>query len=125
MANEGFLGRTKIEGERAATDDHPVIIHALPLEISVSGEIAVGTLMKKVEVLESELLIAYDYAPWLESDATLPCAVVDKPCDIENGEKSAICVVHGCVKAHILKVQDGIVNNIIIEKLKQSGIFAV
>ena len=31
MANEGMLGKTKISGEKAATDDHPVIIHALPL----------------------------------------------------------------------------------------------
>lgn len=125
MANEGFLGKTKISGERAATDNHPAIIHGLPLADTVTTILQPGTLMTRVEVKEVEVVVNYEYAPWQTADATLPCAVVDNLCDPASGEASAICVVHGTVKARLLTV-DGVAANIVaIEKLKQSGIFAV
>lgn len=127
MANEGFLGRTKISGEKAATDDHPAIIHALPLADSVSAPLETGTLMGRVEIKEEGLVVDYAFAPWSDADAELPCAVVNEPCDPtgSSAEQSAKCLVHGCVKTHLLKVGNSAASPVAIEKLKQSGIFAV
>jgi hypothetical protein len=130
MANEGFLGKTTISGERAATDDHPVILHALPLDASVTDPLPVGTLMCRVEITDGEnepTVLDYAYKPYAADDDVLPCAVVDKPCDPTgtSAETSAICVVHGCVKTRLLKVEAAAVDSITIGKLMQSGIFAV
>lgn len=51
--NEGFLGKFSFGGERAATDDHPVILHALPLDPSVTSKLEVGTLLRRVPVTEA------------------------------------------------------------------------
>ncbi len=107
MANEGFLGKHVLKGERAATDDHPVILHHLPL----SGEcrtavIPVGTVMKRVE--NDDDTAAWE--PFLSTDdGAAPVAVVDNVCDPtgESAETSALCVVHGVVKARLLKTGDG------------------
>ncbi|MDR2055662.1 MAG: hypothetical protein LBQ10_07330 [Desulfovibrio sp.] len=130
MANEGFLGKTKLGGERAATDDHPAIIHALPLDASVNAPLPVGTLMRRVEITDSEetpTVLDYAYKPYAAADAELPCAVVDKPCDPtgDSAETSAICVVHGTVKTRVLLVGTAAAGPVVIEKLRQSGIFAV
>jgi hypothetical protein len=130
MANEGFLGKTKISGERAATDDHPVILHALPLDASVTTPLAVGTLLRRVEITDGQAqptVLDYAYKPYAAADTVLPCAVVDKPCDPtgDSAETSAICVVHGTVKTRLLTVGDVAANSVVIEKLRQSGIFAV
>jgi hypothetical protein len=141
MANEGFLGKTKISGEKAATDDHPAIIHALPLDASVTALLPVGTLMARVKVDADYKYKPYDPEPtavW-DTDYTvaeediislpgaLPCAVVNEPCDPtgESAETSAKCVVHGCVKTRVLKVGAGPADADAIEKLGQCGIFAV
>ena len=34
--NEGFLGKHTLSGERAATGDHPVVLHHLPLSEKAS-----------------------------------------------------------------------------------------
>jgi hypothetical protein len=130
MANEGFLGKTKISGERAATDDHPAIIQALVLDLSVSAPLPVGTLLRRVEITDEEetpTVLDYAYKPYAETDTVLPCAVVDKPCDPtgESAETSAICLVHGTVKARVLKVGGTAASVLVMEKLRQSGIFAV
>lgn len=121
MANEGFLGSHKLSGERCATDDHPVLIHALPLAESVTGELAPGLLLKRAD---SGSKVAY--APWLFADAAPagPVAVVD---DVTPaGSASAICVVHGCVKTRMLKSGDAkALTDIQIADLAQRGIFAV
>lgn len=36
--NEGHLGTYSFGGERAATDDHPVVIHYLPLAADVAAK---------------------------------------------------------------------------------------
>ena len=98
--NEGYLGKFSFGGERAATDDHPAVFHALPLAASVTAKLDVGTLLKRVDVAGSDPADVA-YAPFLSTDTeAAPCAVVDKPCDPtgDNGEKSAIAVVHGTVK---------------------------
>ena len=94
--NEGHLGKFSFGGERAATDDHPVVIHYLPLAATVTAALEVGTLLKRVDVVDSDPA----YALFLSTDAAAPCAVVDLPCDPtgDKGEKSAACVVHGTVK---------------------------
>jgi hypothetical protein len=141
MANEGFLGKTKLSGEKAATDDHPVIIHALPLDESVTEPLPVGLLMARVTVAGGYAYKPYAPTPgalWdvtvevAEGDALtlpggLPCAVVNEPCDPTgtSAETSAKCVVHGCVKTRLLKVGEGPADAEAIEKLRQSGIFAV
>lgn len=120
--NEGFLGKFTLEGERAATDDHPVVLHALPLVSGLSAVIAPGTLMKRV-ITDGNV----SYAPCLAADAT-PCAVVDKPCDPtgEHGETSAICIVHGTVKFRLLKTGDASApSNAQLVKLMECGVFAV
>lgn len=48
--NEGSLGKFGFGGERAATDDHPVIIHHLPLADSVAVKLDVGVLLKESAV---------------------------------------------------------------------------
>ena len=106
--NEGYLGKFSFGGERAATDDHPAVFHALPLAASVTAKLDVGTLLKRVDVAGSDPADVA-YAPFLSTDAeAAPCAVVDKPCDPtgDNGEKSAIAVVHGTVKTRLLKTGD-------------------
>jgi hypothetical protein len=135
MANEGFLGKTTLSGERAATDDHPAVIHALPLAATVTAPLPVGLLMKRVELTETTgsgenavtTVTGYAYAPYAPTDTALPCAVVDKPCDPTgtSAETSAICLVHGTVKTRVLQTSAGPANAVALEKLMQAGIFAV
>lgn len=123
--NEGFLGRHSLSGERAATDGHPLILQHLPL--SAKGKQAAlspGTVM--VRVVESGVV---GYEPFLSADADgRPVAVVDTPCDPTgaNGEKSALCIVHGCAKEHMLKTGDGVaLTDVQLAELAENGIFAV
>ena len=124
--NEGVIGKMKIGGERAATDDHPVILHALPLADTVKSKLEAGTLLKRVEVAESNPAeVAWE--PYLSTDADTfyPEAVVDKPCDPAT-EKSAVSVVHGTVKARILKTGDNLIpSGAQLAKLAERGVFAV
>ena len=124
MANEGLLGTTRISGERAATDDHPVIIHALPLAAGVTAPLQPGELLKRVEVKESGVVVSYAYEPWNPADTETPRAVVDMPCD-PAVEKSVKSVVHGCVKTRLLKAGGVAVDAVAIEKLCDTGIYAV
>ena len=126
MANEGFLGKYTLKGERAATDDHPVILHHLPLsEDALSAVIPVGTVMKRVENDDDTA----GWEPLLSTDeGAEPVAVVDNICDPtgESAETSALCVVHGVVKAHLLKTGDGKpLTDIQIAILGEHGVFAV
>ena len=124
--NEGFLGRHEFGGERAATDNHPPVIHYLPLNASVTSALAVGTLMKRVEATEDDSAVAY--APYLSTDTDAPCAVVDLPCDPtgERGEVSACCIVHGTVKRRLLVTGDGKEPTTIqLAQLAERGVFAV
>jgi hypothetical protein len=141
MANEGFLGKTIISGEKAATDDHPAVIHALPLDESVTAPLPVGLLMERVKAGDGYAYRPYTPTPDAQWDGTievtegdtltlsggLPCAVVNEPCDPTgaNGETSAKCIVHGTVKARLLKVGSAPADAEATEKLMQSGIFAV
>lgn len=126
--NEGYLGKFSFGGERAATDDHPVVMHALPLAASVTAALDVGTLLKRVDVAGSEPADVA-YAPFLSTDAeAFPCAVVDKPCDPtgDHGETSAIAVVHGTVKTRLLKTGDNKApTGAQLAKLAERGVFAV
>lgn len=131
--NEGFLGKFSFGGERAATDDHPAVIHYLPLHASVTASLDVGTLLKAVDVTEGEgdsaKVVDLAYAPLLSTDtAAVPCAVVDLPCDPtgDKGEKSAACVVHGTVKTRLLKTGDNKApSGAQLAKLAERGVFAV
>jgi hypothetical protein len=119
MANEGFLGKTKITGEKAATDDHPVIIHALPLDDSVTGPLAPGLLMERTD--------SNTYQPYDPAGGAKPCAVVNEPCDPtgDNPETSAKCIVHGCVKTRLLQVGSDPADADALAALMDCGIFAV
>ena len=127
MANEGFLGKHSIGGERAATSDHQVVLHYLPLsESAKAAVIPVGTVMKRVEGSEN----AAAWEPLLSSDRTdaMPAAVVDSPCDPtgESAEAAALCVVHGGVKARLLVTGDGkALTDLQLALLMERGIFAV
>ncbi len=133
--NEGFLGKHVLKGERAATDDHPVIVHHLPL--SATGRAAIlqpGTVMKRVDVTEGEddsaTVTGAAWEPFLSTDAAavVPVAVVDTPCDPtgEDGEKSALCIVHGCAKVRLLKTGDGQpLTDVQMAQLAEHGVFAV
>ena len=97
--NEGYLGKHTLSGERAATGDHPVVLHHLPLSAKAkTAAIPVGTVMKRVDVMgdddESDTVVGAAWEPLLSTDAAtvLPVAVVDTPCDPtgENGESSAL-----------------------------------
>lgn len=123
MANEGYLGKHTLSGERASTDDHPVLIHALPLADGLTGILQPGTLMKRVEVKESGTLVGYVFAPLAASDTEAPCAVVDVPCETAH-EKSVKCIVHGCAKTRLLKIGTDPAGAVAIEQLRMGGIFA-
>ncbi|MDR2504314.1 MAG: hypothetical protein LBD82_08070 [Deltaproteobacteria bacterium] len=135
MANEGVLSRTKISGEKAATDDHPVIIHALPLDENVIKQLPPGLIMERTAAGAYRL---YDPgngltcavlddagAPTGDVIPAKPClAVVNEPCDPET-ETSAKCVVHGCVKTRLLQTGEDPANAGALEALADCGIFAV
>lgn len=134
--NEGYLGRHEFGGERAATDNHPAIVHYLPLAATVTAALAVGTLLKKVDVTETEgegasattKVVGVAYAPYLSTDTAEPCAVVDLPCDPtgERGEVSVCCIVHGTVKRRLLVTGDGKEPTTIqLAQLAEHGVFAV
>lgn len=126
MANEGFLGKHVLNGERAATDHHPVILHHLPLSaLGRAAPLAPGTVMKRVA--EDD---AAAWEPFLSTDAeaVAPVAVVDTPCDPtgDNGETSALCIVHGCAKVRLLKTGDGQpLTDGQMARLAEHGVFAV
>lgn len=135
--NEGFLGKHTLSGERAATGDHPVVLHHLPLSAKAkTASIPVGTVMKRVDVTETTgegesavtTVVGAAWEPLLSTDAAtvLPVAVVDTPCDPtgESGENSALCVVHGGVKYRVLKTGDGkALTDIQTAQLVEHGIF--
>lgn len=131
--NEGFMGKHVLNGERAATGDHPVVLHHLPLSATAkAAAIPVGTVMKRVDVTEgdSARVVGAAWEPFLSTDAAtvLPVAVVDTPCDPigETRETSALCVVHGGVKNRLLKTGDGkALTDIQTVQLAEHGIFAV
>lgn len=126
--NEGHLAKFSFGGERAATDDHPVVIHYLPLAATVTAALDVGTLLQRVDV-DGSSPADVAYAPLLSTDtAAVPCAVVDLPCDPtgDKGEKSAACVVHGTVKTRLLKTGDNQApSGVQLAKLAERGVFAV
>lgn len=135
--NEGFLGKHVLSGERAATGDHPVVLHHLPLSASAkAAAIPVGTVMKRVDVTETTgegeaavtKVVGAAWEPLLSTDAAtvIPVAVVDTPCDPtgENSESSALCVVHGGVKYRVLKTGDGkALTDIQTAQLVEHGIY--
>ena len=133
--NEGFLGKHILTGERAATDDHPVVLHHLPLSATGrAAPLAPGTVMKRVDVMEGEgdsaKVVGAAWEPFLSTDAALiaPVAVVDTPCDPTgaDGEKSALCIVHGCAKVRLLKTGDGqALTDVQMAQLAEHGVFAV
>lgn len=117
--NEGFLGRFEFSGERAATDNHPVVLQHLPLADGQDVPLQPGTILKRVDGAW-DILTADDAAP-----AAL--AVVDSPCDPtgDGGETSALCVVHGCVKTRLLKLASGqAADQTLINLLMDKGIYA-
>lgn len=132
--NEGFLGRHTLSGERAATGEHPVILHHLPLSDKArAAAIPVGTVLKRVDVMgdedESDTVVGAAWEPLLSTDeaAVMPVAVVDTPCDPtgENGEMSALCVVHGCVKSRLLKTGDNkALTEVRLAQLAECGVYA-
>ncbi|HJA79951.1 MAG TPA: hypothetical protein H9784_10380 [Candidatus Desulfovibrio intestinavium] len=131
--NEGFLGKHTLSGERAATGDHPVVLHHLPLSAKAKAAvIPVGTVMKRVDIKgeedESDTVVDVAWEPLLSTDAAtaLPVAVVDTPCDPtgENGETSALCVVHGGVKNRLLTTGDSkALTAVQMAQLVEHGIF--
>lgn len=134
MANEGYLGKFVLKGERAAADVHPVMLHHLPLsEDALEAPIPVGTVMKRVDVTEKEgettKVVGAAWEPLLSTDTSaIPVAVVDNECDPtgESAETSALCIVHGGVKASLLKTGDGkALSDVQIALLCEHGIFAV
>lgn len=139
MANEGFLGKHVINGERAAIGEHPPVTMHLPLSKSaMAAPIAVGTVMKRVDATVTEgegesattKIVGAAWEPLLSTDAAtvMPVAVVDSPCDPtgESAETSAFCVVHGGVKFRLLKTGDGKeLTDIQIAQLSEHGIYAM
>ncbi len=135
MSVEGMLGKHVLNGERAATDDHPAVLHHLPLsETAKANEIPIGTVMKRVDVTVSEgqgesattKVTGAAWEPYLSTDAASvkPVAVVDDACDA--GDSSALCLVHGGVKLRMLKTGDGKeLSDIQIALLSEQGIYAV
>lgn len=132
MAAEGKLGGYKISGERAGTDEHPLVRKHLPIDTKVvTSVLEPGVLLKEADVKgtndESTTVVEHTYVPWAETDTVTPCAVVDDRFDPASAT-SAMCIVHGCVKSRVLKV--GATGTtapsvLALTKLMHNGIFAV
>lgn len=58
--NEGHLGKFSFGGERAATDNHPAVIHYLPLSEAVTAKLDVGMLLKAVDEYEASAAAGKD-----------------------------------------------------------------
>ena len=69
--NEGFLGKYTFGGERAATDDHPTVIHYLPLAASVSEKLDVGLLLKAVDVYGATAVVGAENTGVTAASVTL------------------------------------------------------
>lgn len=135
MAAEGFLGKHTLSGERASTDDHPAVLHHLPLSASAKTKaIPIGTVMKRVNLTKTEgegdsattTVTGAAWEPFLSTDAAtvMPVAVVDDVC--EAGAGSALCLVHGGVKLRLLKTgDDKELTDAQIALLSEHGIYAV
>ena len=123
MSVEGMLGKHVLNGERAATDDHPAVLHHLPLsETAREKEIPIGTVMKRVAGAEGKVA----YEPYLSTDeeSVKPVAEVDDACDA--GDTSALCLMHGGVKLRMLKPGDGKeLSDLQIALLNEQGIYPV
>lgn len=123
MSVEGMLGKHVLNGERAATDDHPAVLHHLPLsETAREKEIPIGTVMKRVAGAEGKVA----YEPYLSTDeeSVKPVAVADDACDA--GDTSALCLMHGGVKLRMLKTGDGKeLTDLQIALLNEQGIYPV
>lgn len=122
--NEGHLGRFGFGGERAALDIHPAVLMHLTLSESAKTKtIPPGTVMKRVDAAETDMPA---WEPYLSTDAASarPVAVVDTPCDADD--TSALCLVHGGVKARLLKTGDGKeLTAVQIALLAENGIYAL
>ena len=68
--NEGLLGKYTFGGERAATDDHPTVIHYLPLAASVSEKLDVGLLLKAVDVYGATAVVGAENTGVTAASAT-------------------------------------------------------
>lgn len=132
MPAEGTMGGYKISGERAGTNEHPLICKHLPIDTTVvSAVLEPGVLLKEVEVKgtddEAGAVAEHVYVPWAEADTAGPCAVVDDRFDPAT-DKSATCIVHGCVKTRVLKVgapESAIPSVVALTKLMHNGVYAV
>ena len=132
MPAEGMLGGYTITGERVGTDEHPLVRKHLPIDTDVvTAVLEPGVLLKEVEVKgtedESDTVVEHKYAPWGETDAVAPCAVVDDRFDPES-DASADCIIHGCVRTRMLKVgatSPTAPSVVALSKLSHNGIFAV
>jgi len=116
MANEGMLGKTRIEGEKAATDDHPVIIHALPLDDSVTAKLPAGLVLERTA--------AGKWRPYSKAGGGVPRAVVNEPCDPAH-ERSAKSIVHGCYKLRLGKVGADPIDTATMDALMDRHVYAV
>ena len=123
MSVEGMLGKHVLNGERAATDDHPAVLHHLPLsETAKANDIPIGTVMKRVAGAEGK--VGYESYLSTDEEAIKPVAVVDDAC--EAGAGSALCLVHGGVKLRMLKTGDGKeLTDLQIALLNEQGIYPV
>ena len=114
MPAEGMLGGYTITGERVGTDEHPLVRKHLPIDTEGTED-------------ESDTVVEHKYAPWVETDAVAPCAVVDDRFDPES-DASADCIIHGCVRTRMLKVgatSPTAPSVVALSKLSHNGIFAV
>ena len=91
MSVEGMLGKHVLNGERAATDDHPAVLHHLPLsETAREKEIPIGTVMKRVAGAEGKVA----YEPYLSTDeeASSPWPWLTMPAMPETQAPFALCM---------------------------------
>jgi hypothetical protein len=116
MANEGMLGKTRIEGEKAATEDHPVIIHALPLDDSVAAKLPAGLVLERAP--------SGKWRPYSKAGGGVPRAVVNEPCDPAY-ERSAKSIVHGTYKTRLGKVGADPIDSATIDALADRHVYAV
>lgn len=103
MALEGMLGKFGVDGERAATDDHPAVLRHLPLtDDAAKKELPIGTVLKQTDG-------AFTYEPLLSTDTdAIIIGVVDDARNLEtDSTKTAQTLIHGGVKARLLKTGDG------------------
>lgn len=115
---EGKINSFKIGHETIVTDDHPAVTQSLIMDDTVTAALEAGTILKSVTGTDSA-----KYAVCEAADT--PAAVLVEDFDPADNKTYAACLLHGTVKAALLKTNGQKAETAMLDKLQAMGIFTV